>query len=78
MTVNSFKNIAEIIKFHRKSAQLTQADLAALAGIGKTVVFDIEKGKATIQVDTLLKVLQALNIEIVLKSPLQEQLNEKS
>ena len=78
MTVNSFENIAEIIRFHRKLARLTQAELAELSGVGKTVVFDLEKGKMSVQLDTLLKVITALNIEIVFKSPLLEQNHEKS
>ncbi len=78
MTVNSFKNIAESVKIHRKKAGLSQLRLAELADVGKTVIFDIEKGKNTIQIDTLLKVFAALNIEIVLQSPLSEQMNEKS
>jgi predicted transcriptional regulator len=51
--------------------------LADLAGVGKTVIYDIEKGKETIRYSTLLKVLRALNISIVFTSPLMEMLNEK-
>jgi HTH-type transcriptional regulator/antitoxin HipB len=62
--------LGRIIQFHRKSAGLSRIELAAIAGIGKTVIFDIEKGKSTIQLDTLLKLLDALNITIRLDSPL--------
>jgi len=65
------KDIAHIIKSHRKAAKLTQVELAELAGVGKTVVFDIEKGKKTVKLDTLMKILKVLNIEIQLRSPLQ-------
>lgn len=73
-------SISKVIKFHRQEAGLTQLDLANLAGVGKTVVFDIEKGKTTIQLDTLFKVLSALNISWRLDSPLMEKLinHEKS
>lgn len=37
--------MASIIRGHRKKAGLTQKELADLAGLGKTVIFDIEKGK---------------------------------
>jgi len=75
------KDIARIIKMHRKAANLTQLQLAELAGVGKTVVFDIEKGKKTVKLDTLMKILKVLNIEIQLRSPLQHNtigINEKS
>jgi HTH-type transcriptional regulator / antitoxin HipB len=65
--------LAKIIKMHRKAAGLSQLELAEIAGVGKTVVFDLEKGKETVQLDTLRKILHALNIKIQLISPLIEQ-----
>ncbi len=62
--------ISQLVKFHRKKSGLTQKELADLAGVGKTVIFDIEKGKETIQFATLQKVLNILNISIEFKSPL--------
>ncbi len=64
------QKLAEIISKHRKLAGLSQLQLAELAGIGKTVVYDIEKGKETIQLDTLRKILIVLNIKVQLISPL--------
>ena len=71
------KEFAAIIRMHRKAAKLTQLQLAELAGVGKTVVFDIEKGKETVKLLTLRKVLKVLNIEMQLTSPLlNNQINE--
>ncbi len=67
----------ELIRTHRKRAGLTQAELAALAGVGKTVIFDLEKGKETVQWRTVNAVLRALNIQICYQSPLKEY-NEES
>ena len=58
------KKIAQMVRFHRKKAKLTQLQLAKLADIGKTAVFDIEQGKKTVQLDTLLAVLNVLNIQM--------------
>jgi y4mF family transcriptional regulator len=70
-----------IIKMHRKAAKLSQLQLAEMAGVGKTVVYDIEKGKETIQLATLRKILNVLNIKIELVSPYMNQVkvdnNEK-
>ena len=76
-------DIGGIVKYHRKKAGLSQNDLARLAGIGKTAVFDLEKGKETVQLNTLRKILQALNIKLSFESPLmkdyeQEARNEES
>lgn len=66
--------LASVIRKHRKIAGLSQLQLAELAGVGKTVVYDIEKGKETIRLDTLQKILLALNIRAQLKSPLMEKI----
>ena len=73
------KKIGKIILFHRKTSGLSRITCAKLAGVGKTAIYDIEHGKETIQLDTLLKILQVLNIKLVLESPLIAQLqNEES
>ena len=63
-------DLGTLIKDHRKKAGLTQLELANLAGVGKTTVFDIEKNKESIRWNNLLAVLQVLNIKVAFKSPL--------
>ena len=72
------KTLARIVKQHRKAAHLSQLQLAELADVGKTVVFDIEKGKETVKLATLRKVLKVLNIKVLLLSPLMknDQIND--
>lgn len=70
--------IATLVRHHRKQSGLSQRELAQLAGVGKTVVFDIEKGKKTIQLDTLLKVLDVLNIQMKFDSPLPQSSEDQS
>lgn len=71
-----------MVCFHRKKAKLTQAELAILSGIGKTVVFDIENGKLSIRLTTLLRIFNTLNIKIQFAGPLmalfEKELNEES
>lgn len=63
------EDLARTVKSYRKAAGLSREKLAELAGVGKTVVFDIEHGKQTIRLDTLRKVLKTLNLRIELKGP---------
>jgi HTH-type transcriptional regulator/antitoxin HipB len=67
---------------HRKSAKLSRVQLAEMAGVGKTVIYDIEKGKESVQLDTLHKIFKVLNIKMQFTSPLMvnQQIiaNEKS
>jgi len=75
------QELAEVIRMHRKAAGLSRVQLSEMAGVGKTVIYDIEKGKETVQLNTLRKILKVLNIKIVLTSPLMDNLqitgNEK-
>lgn len=79
---NFFEDLANTIIYHRKKSGLNRVDLARLAGVGKTVVYDIEHAKSTVRLDTLMKILNVLNITIKLESPLisnfREIENEKS
>ncbi|MFW5762539.1 MAG: helix-turn-helix domain-containing protein [Cyclobacteriaceae bacterium] len=75
MAVNS--DLHNIIYFHRKQAKLNRKDLADLAGVGKTVIYDIEHGKETVKWATIKVVLEALNIKITFNSPLMAN-NEKT
>lgn len=69
-------SIALMVRFFRKKAGLSQLNLAKLSGVGKTVIFDIENGKETVQLDTLLKVFEALNIKLSFETPFSQAIGE--
>ena len=66
-------NISELVLRHRKKAQLSRVELGLLAGVGKTVIYDLEHGKLSLRLDILLKILAALNITVSFDSPLLRQ-----
>lgn len=70
MSVNN--KLHKVIAFHRKQAKLSRVDLAELAGVGKTVIYDLEKGKLTVKWSTIVSILEALNVAIEFQSPLME------
>lgn len=49
--------LADLVKEKRKSAGLTQPQLAAKAGVGLRFIRDLEQGKASLRTDTINKVL---------------------
>lgn len=71
------KEISAIIRYHRKKSGLSQEELAKIAGVGKTVVFDIEKGKQTVRLDTLSRILRVLNISMKFESPIMKDFTEE-
>ncbi len=62
--------LGKLVWFHRKKAGLTQIQLADLAGVGKSTVYDIEKGKSTVQINSLFAVLAIMNIDVKFSGPL--------
>lgn len=62
--------IAQLIAYHRQRSGLSQQQLAALAGVGKNLIYELEKGKQTVRLENLLSVLRVLNIELEFRSPL--------
>ena len=73
MTKNT---IAQLVHYYRKQSGLSQQELANLAGVGKTVVFDIEKGKETVRLNTLLKILDVLNIKLKFETPFTQAMDD--
>jgi HTH-type transcriptional regulator/antitoxin HipB len=69
-------DIGKIVRTHRKWAGLTQIELARIAGVGKTVIHDIEKGKETIRFQTLGKVCRVLNVTLTWESPFREKFDQ--
>ena len=50
----------------RKQDGLTQQDLAAIANVGVRFISDLENGKPTVQLDSVMTVLQALGLQLLL------------
>ncbi len=49
--------LSEFVRGHRRSARLTQAELANKAGISLSFIRNLEQGKASLRTDTVNKVL---------------------
>ena len=71
-------DIHSLVYYHRKRAGLSRIELADLAGVGKTVIYDLEKGKRSVRWSTILAILKALNIKIIFNSPLMQEYEEST
>ncbi len=49
--------LASLVRDRRKAAGLTQRALSELAGVGPRAVWDLERGKATLRLDVVNRVL---------------------
>lgn len=61
------KNVDELgrmVRERRKSLRLTQEDLAAVARVTPRLLGEVERGKATAQLDGVLRILAALGLDL--------------
>lgn len=57
-------NLAAEVRSRRAILRLTQHDLAQLAGVSERFVRFVEQGKPTVQLDSLVAVLETLGLEL--------------
>lgn len=57
MSTTADDHIGSFVRARRRDRKLTQARLAALAGVTRALVIDIERGKPTLRIDGVERVL---------------------
>lgn len=66
---NSFsETVAAEVRVRRTSLGLTQQDLADMAGVSERFVRFVEQGKRSVQLDSLLALLETLGLELQLST----------
>ena len=62
----SSEELGNLICAHRKAQSATQAEFAALCGVGVRFISDLENGKPTIQLSKVLHVLRCLGLDMAI------------
>ena len=76
--INSAKALGRAIRDQRKSLGLNQASAGGLVGVHQTTVSAVEQGVSNVKIDTLLKLIAALRLELLVQPiPSQETPWEK-
>lgn len=63
----SVDDIGQLVRAHRKSQSATQADFAALCGVGVRFISELENGKTTVELGKALHVLRSLGLEVYIQ-----------
>jgi len=63
-TIMSPRDIGNAIRAKRKADGLTQADAAALCGVGTRFLGELERGKETAQIGKVIRILQGLGLTL--------------
>ncbi|MBW9267267.1 MAG: helix-turn-helix domain-containing protein [Candidatus Thiodiazotropha sp. (ex. Lucinisca nassula)] len=64
MTIRSSKDLGAAIRRARKAQKLKQVDLAMMASLRQPLISELENGTTNATVDTVLKVLAALELDL--------------
>ena len=59
--------LAKVIKSRRKTLEISQHDLAEMAGIGLATIKNVERGKGNPSIGTVSKIMEVLGMEIEYK-----------
>lgn len=69
-------DLGKIIKSRRKEKKMTQKDLSLHCNVGERFLSELERGKPTVELGKVLKVMSRLNIELVVQSTSEVQKNK--
>jgi y4mF family transcriptional regulator len=64
--IDTTKTLGILLRSARKELGLTQSDLALAAGVGLRFIVDLEAGKPTLRLATVLRVIDALGGKVLL------------
>jgi y4mF family transcriptional regulator len=60
--VLSPRQIGEFVRRRRQAGKLTQTELGELAGVGLRLISELERGKPTLRIDAVNKVLRTFGM----------------
>ncbi|MBE5316635.1 MAG: helix-turn-helix transcriptional regulator [Xanthomonadales bacterium] len=67
--IRTAEDLGRLIRDQRKRQGLRQTDLAAIIGASHVFVGDVERGKPSVQLGRVLRLLDELGLELRLSAP---------
>ena len=65
-SIRTSKDLARAVRAARRERGLTQDSLALASGTGRRFIVDLESGKPTVRLDSVLAVVAALDLRVEL------------
>ncbi|OAI01979.1 transcriptional regulator [Methylomonas methanica] len=66
INIQSTQQLGQALRSARKQFGLTQSELALAAGVGVRFIVDLEAGKPTVRLETVMRVIEALGGQVML------------
>lgn len=73
LLVASSADFGRLIRETRREQELTQAQLAAAADVGIRFIIELERGKATCELNKAILVARKLGIKLLMSKPTDER-----
>ncbi len=73
LTAHTAGDLGELIRRIRKERGLTQTELAERANIARGALQKLERGRGTITIETFLKLLHAMSLDLALSDRVQSR-----
>jgi HTH-type transcriptional regulator/antitoxin HipB len=67
MVIKTVDELAQMVRARRQELGLTQEALAGVSGVHRVFVSQLERGKATMRFELVLRLVQALGLDIDLR-----------
>jgi len=69
-------DLGVMVEKHRRAVGMTQVEAARRAGVGPRFYGELENGKVTVRLESVLKVLSGLGLEMLVGVPKVEEAGE--
>jgi transcriptional regulator with XRE-family HTH domain len=67
--ISSAADLGHVVRATRKAQGLRLDDAAAFAGVGPVFAGDVERGKPTVQLGRVLRLLEQLGLKVIIDAP---------
>ena len=65
--ISAVDDIGRLVRARRKAQEATQAEFAALCGVGVRFISELENGKTTVELGKVLQVLKCLGLDVTIQ-----------
>lgn len=65
INIHSTEQLDQALRSARKQLGLTQSELALTAGVGVRFIVDLEAGKPTVRLETVMRIIEALGGQVM-------------
>ena len=72
-TIQDCAALGQKVRELRRAQKVTQAQLAGLANTGIRFISDLENGKETCHIGKMLRVLETLGVDMLIRSPYDKE-----